>query len=138
MGVDIKANFGEKILSVCNGVVVNVWRDGYPYTGYGNHVIVKYDIPATETTPEKSYYILYAHLTKCIAKVGTSISAGDEIGTAGNTGRSGWAHLHFEVRAIDEKSSNPTDPALAKAENPVKIFPTLFEAEPQLLAQVKK
>ena len=137
-GVDIKANFGEKILSVCNGIVVNVGKDSPPYTGYGNHVIIRYDIPATESTPEKSYYILYAHLTKCIAKVGATISTGDEIGTAGNTGRSGGPHLHFEVRAINEKSANPEDPSLAKAENPVKIFPTLFEAEPQLMAQVNK
>ncbi|MCX6823250.1 MAG: M23 family metallopeptidase [candidate division SR1 bacterium] len=137
-GVDIKANFGEKILSVCNGVVVNVGKDSYPYTGYGNHVIVKYTTPATTVDPEKSYYILYAHLTKCIAKVGAPITAGEEIGTAGNSGRSGGAHLHFEVRVVDENSTKPEDPSLAKAVNPVKVFSALFEEEPPLVAQVSK
>lgn len=43
-------------------------------------------------------FSLLAHLTEITVKVGDSVSAGDEVGTVGATGRVTGPHLHWAVR----------------------------------------
>ena len=60
---------------------------------YGNRVVIKVD------TRFGTEYHLYAHMKNRInCPVGTVINQGQRIGTMGNTGNSGGAHLHFETR----------------------------------------
>ena len=40
----------------------------------------------------------YGHLSKILVSVGQKVSAGDEIGETGSSGRSTGPHLHYEVR----------------------------------------
>lgn len=48
----------------------------------------------------------YLHLSAQTVKVGDQVSAGEQVGIEGNTGRSTGAHLHFEVR----QDNAPVDP----------------------------
>lgn len=95
-GLDIAANTGDNIFSVCDGVVSEVGYDEY---GYGKYIIIEHS---------KGFKTLYAHCNKIIAKEGESVKAGDVIAQVGSTGRSTGSHLHFEMRindiAIDPKN----------------------------------
>jgi len=54
------------------------------------------------------YVSLYAHLTTIFVKMCQPVGQGDQIGTAGNTGNSFGAHLHFELR-LGGSPVNPLD-----------------------------
>ena len=49
---------------------------------------------------------LYAHCSKLLARVGSTVEAGDIVSLSGSTGRSTGPHLHFEVR-INGQRVNP-------------------------------
>ncbi|WP_370647176.1 M23 family metallopeptidase [Mycobacterium sp. IDR2000157661] len=99
--------FGADIHAVADGEVVSV-RDGLPEqvpgtnpTGLpldqyaGNHVVQSLG---------DGNYALYAHIKTGTAKVnpGDRLTAGQVIGTVGNTGNSGAPHLHFHVMSTPD------------------------------------
>jgi murein DD-endopeptidase MepM/ murein hydrolase activator NlpD len=86
LGVDMTALEGDVIMAADHGVVTFV---GWSQYGYGNMVQIDHG---------NGYVTLYAHLTTYFVKMCQSVSQGDQIGTAGNTGNSFGAHLHFELR----------------------------------------
>lgn len=95
IGVDRKD--GISAHSVMSGEVVSVGSKG----GYGNTVIIKND---------DGYYCLYGHLASYAdLKAGDRVTAGQQIGVVGSTGRSSGNHLHFEVRS-GSASGNAVDP----------------------------
>ena len=63
---------------------------------WGNYICIKTD---------KGQYQYYCHLSKRYAAYGQTVKAGDVIGVMGNTGYSFGAHLHFEVRQPDGKTT---------------------------------
>ena len=66
---------------------------------WGNYVCVRGD-------DGRRYY--YCHLASRAVEKGARVKAGDKIGVMGNTGYSFGAHLHFEVREKDGKTTvNP-------------------------------
>ncbi len=65
---------------------------------YGNFVKIDHG---------NGYATLYAHLASVTVKNGERVTAGQVIGTMGNTGRSFGMHLHFEVRC-DNVRIDPT------------------------------
>jgi murein hydrolase activator len=88
LGIDIKAGPDAQVQSVAAGRVVYADQ----FMGYGNLVIVDHGA---------GFYTLYANLDEMSAKVGTGVSGGVQVGTAGD-------YLHFEIRK-DGKSVNPID-----------------------------
>ena len=66
---------------------------------YGNCVKLKHP---------NGYYTLYAHLKTVDVKLNENVKQGQIIGYMGETGRAFNAHLHFEVRDINDRRINPT------------------------------
>ncbi len=87
LGIDIAAGEGAPVYAADNGVVTMA-QDGYNY-GYGNVIQIDHG---------NGYSTVYAHLSNIGVGMCASVSAGQWIGAAGNTGNSQGAHLHFEVR----------------------------------------
>lgn len=101
-GYDFVAPEGTKVVSPYTGTIVQCKLDSTtvndPDKGYGNYVIVEYDIGG------KKYYAVFAHLQyDPKLKIGSPINAGDQIGCIGQTGgANNEPHLHFDVRcALD-------------------------------------
>jgi len=89
-GNDIMSPRGTPVVAVADGTIKRLTR---VETGLGGIWIWLVDTAGNE------YY--YAHLTDIVAGLdaGSKVTAGQQIGTVGNTGdaRSGDCHLHFEV-----------------------------------------
>jgi murein DD-endopeptidase MepM/ murein hydrolase activator NlpD len=87
LGIDIAAGLGAAVYAADSGVVTMA-TGGYNY-GYGNVIQIDHG---------NGYSTVYAHLNTYFVSACQSVSAGQQIATAGNTGNSQGAHLHFEVR----------------------------------------
>jgi len=86
LAIDIGAGMGSPIYAADSGVVVYAgWMNG----GYGNVVIIDHN---------NGYVTVYAHLSAIYVNCGSAASQGMQIGSAGSTGNSTGAHLHFEIR----------------------------------------
>lgn len=86
-GVDLPLVMGTPVKAAFYGRV----RLSRYVSGYGNLVIIRH---------ENGLETFYGHLSKRLVKAGDWISAGQEIGLGGSTGRSSGPHLHFEVRYL--------------------------------------
>jgi len=87
LGIDIAAGEGAPVYAADSGVVT--MAQGGDNYGYGNVIQIDHG---------NGYSSVYAHLSVIGVGVCQSVSAGQWIGSAGNTGNSQGAHLHFEVR----------------------------------------
>lgn len=83
-GIDFKANTGDPVLSVADGVV----SFAGVRSGYGNVVEIDHG---------NGYVTRYAHNSRLLVRVGDLVHAGGTIAKAGSTGRSTGAHVHLEV-----------------------------------------
>jgi murein DD-endopeptidase MepM/ murein hydrolase activator NlpD len=92
-GVDIAAPAGTPVYAADSGVVI---FSGTLH-GYGNTVIVRHD---------DDYTTVYAHNERNLVREGARVSAGQQIGEIGRSGRTTGANLHFEVRR-DNVARNP-------------------------------
>ncbi|MDE6695607.1 MAG: peptidoglycan DD-metalloendopeptidase family protein, partial [Muribaculaceae bacterium] len=93
-GIDAEVAMGATVKSVCGGKVSGV----YKVAGYGTVVIVNHG----------DYYTVYGNLASTNVSVGTSVGAGQSLGTAGtdpDDHRRG--SVHFEVWKGREKQ-NPS------------------------------
>jgi len=93
-GIDLANRIGTPILVAGSGRVVHVETQT---SNYGKMIIIDHG---------NGYRTLYAHLDTFGVSRGDYVSAGDRIGTMGNTGRSTGPHLHFSVF----RGSQPIDP----------------------------
>lgn len=89
-GVDIKATVGTPLYAAADGQVIQAGWAG----GGGNTVIVEHGFNSSS----KKVQTVYMHMSKIDVKVGQSVTKGQKLGAAGNTGNSGGAHLHYSVR----------------------------------------
>lgn len=87
LGIDIAAGEGAPVYAADSGVVTMA-QGGYNY-GYGNVIQIDHG---------NGFSTIYAHLSVIGVSPCQSVGAGQWIGSAGNTGNSQGAHLHFEVR----------------------------------------
>ena len=83
-GFDLRADYGDKICSVADGVVTFAGDKG----AFGNAVIIKH---------AGGYVTLYGHCEKLLVSAGKKVKKGDVIALVGSTGRSTGPHLHFTV-----------------------------------------
>jgi len=83
-GTDLACAEGTRVLAAMDGVVSAARRS----TTYGNYLRLSHS-GGQET--------LYAHLQYLFVRAGEVVQAGQPLGTAGETGRSTGAHLHFEL-----------------------------------------
>ena len=65
--------------------------------GWGDYIMINHG---------NNLISLYAHLNSRSVKRGDTVTAGQEIGTTGNSGISSGPHLHFELRE-NGKAVNP-------------------------------
>ena len=96
------------VVGVVSNINYNTSKSGRRI--YGNYVKIKHD---------NGMYTLYAHLRygSVAVKVGDRVTKGTVLGYMGNTGYSFGAHLHFEVRNVNNVQIDPT--AYVGAELPI-------------------
>ena len=70
---------------MAEGVVIHIDTN---HPTYGNRIVISHP---------SGYCSSYQHLSRVNPSVGESVTQGQLIGTAGNTGLSTGTHLHFEV-----------------------------------------
>lgn len=93
-GIDAEVQAGSAVKAVCGGKVSGV----YKVAGYGNVVIVNHG----------EHYTVYGNLSTVNVSVGTPVSAGQKLGTAGHDpDDSRRGSVHFEVWKGREKQ-NPS------------------------------
>jgi murein DD-endopeptidase MepM/ murein hydrolase activator NlpD len=92
-GIDIGAPYGAPIVAAAAGTV----SFAGVMNGYGNIILVDHG---------NGIVTAYAHQSAFSVGVGTSVGAGQQIGSVGSTGHSTGPHLHFEVRV----GGSPRDP----------------------------
>jgi peptidoglycan hydrolase-like protein with peptidoglycan-binding domain len=99
LGVDIGAAEGTPLRAVATGRISQIYRDR-PGSLSGNGLKIR----TTDGT-----YFFYAHLASIAPgiDVGVPVSAGQVIGTVGNTGNAAINHLHFEVHPRGGAAVNP-------------------------------
>lgn len=87
-GVDIPAQLGGTVVAIQNGVVVR--SDNENAGGYGNTIDIEY--------PDGTIH-RHAHLNTRDVNVGDTVTAGQQIGTAGHSGNASpdFVHVHYEV-----------------------------------------
>ncbi|WP_051247743.1 M23 family metallopeptidase [Inquilinus limosus] len=93
-GINISAPAGTPIKAAGSGVVAYA---GNELRGYGNLVLIQHG---------DGLVTAYAHAASLSVKKGDQVTAGQTIGTVGQTGAVDQPQLHFEVR----KNSQPVDP----------------------------
>ena len=87
-GVDFAVPQGTDIVAVADGVIANAnWGKAY-----GTHLVQEV------VHNDKKSWVIYAHLSKALVKIGDKVTKGQHIGESGNTGNSSGPHLHFENR----------------------------------------
>jgi len=95
-GIDVAVAYGHDVKAAASGVVSFAGIQN----GYGNTVVIDH---------EGGRQTRYAHLSQEFVRAGDTVTEGQVLGTAGNSGRSTGPHLHFEM-LIDGR---PVDPAAA-------------------------
>ncbi|MEA4987272.1 MAG: peptidoglycan DD-metalloendopeptidase family protein [Anaerovorax sp.] len=84
-GIDISAPSGSKVVAAADGKVITAgWNNSY-----GNYIMIDHG---------SSIVTVYAHNSKLLVSVGTTVTRGQQIANAGSTGVSTAPHVHFEVR----------------------------------------
>ena len=98
-GVDIIAAKGNLLYAAVSGTVSKMYWD-FPGALAGNGLRIQQD---------NGTYFTYLHLDTFAEdiEVGTTVTAGQVIGTVGNTGNSATPHLHFEVHPGGGAAVNP-------------------------------
>ena len=101
-GIDIAMSRGTKVDANISGKVIASGRaeDNDYHSSYGNIVVIQ---------DANNLKHIYAHLDKAVAKLGSTIEVGQQIGTVGSTGNSTGPHLHYEINKNGSVPINPID-----------------------------
>ncbi|MDO5669666.1 MAG: M23 family metallopeptidase [Corynebacterium sp.] len=104
-GIDIADPIGTPVLAVMDGNVISAG----PAQGFGKWVRVQHDDGSIS---------VYGHVHTIDVSLGQRVTAGDQIATIGNEGRSTGPHLHFEIRP---DGNNPVDPVTWFAQQGITV-----------------
>jgi murein DD-endopeptidase MepM/ murein hydrolase activator NlpD len=96
-GLDFRAGYGTPILAATDGRVAAAGWAG----GYGNQVRIAH---------AGGLVTSYSHMSRIVARAGSSVRQGQVIGYVGSTGLSTGPHLHYELL----KDGVPINPAAVK------------------------
>jgi murein DD-endopeptidase MepM/ murein hydrolase activator NlpD len=101
-GVDFAVPQGTNIVAVADGVIANAnWGKAY-----GVQLVQEV------VQNDKKSWVIYAHLSKALVKIGDKVVKGQHIAESGNTGNSSGPHLHFENRSnVRWSAGQDLDPA---------------------------
>jgi murein DD-endopeptidase MepM/ murein hydrolase activator NlpD len=111
--LDLFVPEGAPVHSVTQGLVILAeggWREGDPFSSSslrgGNSIIV--------FSPDQNRFYRYCHLESADVAAGSTVSAGQQIGSVGHTGfnasRKGHGrHLHFEINEFDGRGVRALD-----------------------------
>jgi murein DD-endopeptidase MepM/ murein hydrolase activator NlpD len=102
-GQDIMAAAGTPVVSPRTGFVA--WR-AFQRDGAGHYVVVHGD-------DARDYVFMHLQDGSVAVQKGQAVSAGQQLGAVGSTGRSAGPHLHFEIWPqgwYSSKASKPVDP----------------------------
>ncbi len=102
-GIDFQAPNGSEIYAVADGTVSDVRPDGNSNPNakpYGNQIRIQH---------AEGYESIYAHLQQILVVLGQTVTAGQLIGLADNTGNSAGAHLHFAVKKKGATAAGATN-----------------------------
>ncbi len=87
-GIDMRASVGTPVRAALSGTVFEVNQGAVAACQYGKWVIVKH---------ANGLATLYAHLSTINVQKGQTVTTGQVVGLAGNTGYATGPHLHFTV-----------------------------------------
>lgn len=88
--VDIAGCGGDPIVASAAGIVTSAcWHEGY-----GNCVFIDHG---------NGVMTVYGHMEEITVTEGQKVAQGEQIGIVGSTGRSTGPHVHFEIRANNQK-----------------------------------
>ncbi|PCE63766.1 peptidoglycan DD-metalloendopeptidase family protein [Sediminicola luteus] len=89
-GIDIRAKLGSPVVAAADGIVIKAVEQG----NWGKLIIISH---------ANGFETWYAHLDAFDIKNGQSVSQGERIGKAGETGLATGPHLHFEIKRNGER-----------------------------------
>ncbi len=113
-GIDIPGDIGTPILAAGDGKIIyagfGVYRGGSDIFDdpYGKAIVIEHSFGYQG----ESLFTLYAHLDEILAEKGQAVTAGDQIGLMGKTGKTTGPHLHFEVRVGKNEYFSSRNPDL--------------------------
>jgi murein DD-endopeptidase MepM/ murein hydrolase activator NlpD len=91
--IDISTGYGQPVYATADGTIESAARNG----AFGNLIKINHGFGLVTR---------YGHLSKFEATVGSTVSRGDVIGYAGDTGRATGSHVHYEVW-VNGRAMNP-------------------------------
>ena len=100
-GIDIEASTGTPVYATANGKVTVA--DNTDNSAEGKYIEIEHSF----TNSNKKVHTLYLHLNDLAVSNGATVTKGQLIGYAGNTGRSNGAHLHYRIN-FDRIAVDPT------------------------------
>jgi len=99
-GIDFRAVPGVPVMATADGIVESISRS---HKRYGQVVKIKHSPQNQNSSQIQS---LYAHLSSINVKLGQPVTAGEQIGAVGMTGKATYPHLHYEVY-VNGQTENP-------------------------------
>lgn len=103
-GIDLTTNGAtssdDRVYASASGKVTEVYYSNKS-SGYGNNVVIEHKMNNSSSV----YYTRYAHLDAINVKKGDDVTINTQIGVMGNTGRSDFKHLHFEIANLQGPTS---------------------------------
>ena len=99
-GMDLEADIGTPVYSISDGTVIESNGDVYDNNCPDINTCGQPPANKVKVRNTDGNTVLYYHLTHNgnVAKVGDTVTIGQLVAYAGNTGRSTGSHLHLEIR----------------------------------------